>query len=52
MAVWTNNFLTLYSSIWSVLGLFEPFYVNLFIYLELPRFFKASLYENPLHSPK
>ena len=40
---WTNNFLTLYSSIWSVLGLFEPFYVNLFIYLELPRSFKASL---------
>ena len=43
VALWTNNFLTLYSSIWSVLGLFEPFYVNLFIYLELPRSFKASL---------
>ena len=37
VAVWTNNFLTLYSSIWSVLGRFEPFYVNLFIYLELSR---------------
>ena len=43
VAVWTNNFPTLYSSIWSILGLFEPLCVNLFIYLDLSRSFKASL---------
>ena len=42
VAVWTKNFLTLYSSIWSVLRLFEPFNNNLFIYLELSRSGSAS----------
>ena len=38
-----NNFQTLYQSISSFLGLFEPFYANLFIHLELPRSFSAIL---------
>ena len=33
-----NNIQTLYLSISSFLGLFEPFYANLFIHLELPSF--------------